>query len=295
LNQFITIKKSMKHLILLLFLFCFSSFVNAQISSASSFISIDHIPIVVKNIDAVKKILSENLGFKIKEGKEHLGIKNCFVKFQDGTYLEFITVVDSLQAMGNYYANFLKNSLGGSSLAISVKSTDKVIKFLNEKNIPFEIDSNGIWKTLEPKGYELFFIEYNNKNWKDSKNYTTHFNKALSLKATYMIDADLKQYEKKYKKFGFSEGTEGAFLGVPYKTLLIGQSKLCMLNASKAKRIISTFNVKKLFGICGFEIKVSSLKELERVIPKSKNVLFKKGKIIYFSTEDNFFLEFTEL
>ncbi len=285
----------MRILILLSFLFYFCNSVNGQISSVSTFISIDHIPIVVKNIDSVKKTLSETLGFKIKEGKEHLGIKNCFIKFQDGTYLEFIKVVDSLQAMGNYYANFLKNRQGGSSLAISVKSTDNVIRFLQEKNIPFEIDSNRIWKTLEPKGYQLFFIEYNNKNWKDSKTNTTHFNKALSLKTTYMIDTGLQQYENKYKQLGFFEGKKGAILGIPYKTLLIGQSKLCLLNAAKAKRIISIFNTQQFFGICGYEIKVSSLKELERIIPKSKNVLFEKEKIIYFFADSNFFLEFTEL
>ena len=68
----------------------------------ANFTSIDHVPVVVSNIDSIKRILSAT-HFTVKEGREHEGIKNCFIKFQDGTYLEFITPTDSLQRIGKYY------------------------------------------------------------------------------------------------------------------------------------------------------------------------------------------------
>jgi beta-lactamase class D len=68
--------------------------------------SIDHVPIVVNDLENVKEFLRGRLHFTIKEGKTHEGIKNCFVKFQDGTYLEFISPTDSLQAIGRFYKDF---------------------------------------------------------------------------------------------------------------------------------------------------------------------------------------------
>jgi Glyoxalase-like domain len=285
----------MQKLNLLILLSCFISSVNGQTPVQSpNFTSIDHIPIVVKNIKSVKKILSEILHFKVKEGKEHEGIKNCFIKFQDGTYLEFITPTDSLQSIGKYYTDFLKNRQGGTSLAISVKSADTIINFLKAKNIQVEIDSNRIWKTVEPKGFDLFFIDYSDKNWKDSKTNTAHLNEALSLKSTYIIDTDQNLYAKKYKVLGFSENKKGTFSGIPCKALQIGQSNLYFFSSSTTKRISSKLKSQIFFGICGFEIKVGSLKKIRKLVPKSENVIIEKRKIIYFFSENNFFLEFTE-
>ncbi len=281
---------------LLFFLACFINNVNGQTAEQNAhFISIDHIPIVVKNLDSVKKILSQTLHFTVKEGKTHEGITNCFIKFQDGTYLEFITPTDPLQSIGKYYSNFLKTRQGGTSLAIAVKSADSLINFLQAKNMQFKTDSNRIWKTVEPKGFDLFFIDYFDKNWKDSKTNTTHLNQAVSLKSTYIIDTDKNQYAKKYKAIGLSEKSKGTFSGIAYTTLLIGQSKLHLLNASKTKAALTTkFKSKNFSGICGFEIKVTSLKKIAQLITPSANAIIEKRKIIYFFPENNFFLEFTE-
>lgn len=285
---------AMRNLIILLFLTSFYGCTNGQTQSEIPFIAIDHTPIAIKNIDRVKKTLSDSLGFTIKEGNEHSGIKNCFVKFQDGTYLEFITPVDSLPDIGKYYANFLKKREGGTSLAISINNADTITRFLKDKNIQFEIDSNKIWKTIEPKNYDLFFIDYNDKNWKDSKTNTTHLNNALSLKTTYIIENKQNKYEEKYKQLGFIESEKATILDASYKTFLVGKSSICILNTSSTKKIISKFNKQNFSGICGFQIKVSSLKQLKSKLTRSKNVMYEKGKVIYFFPENNFFFEFTE-
>ena len=129
-------------------------------SDTTLFNSIDHIPIAVNDLDKLKTILKNELHFTLKEGKIHEGIKNCFVKFQDGTYLEFIQPIDSLPTIGKYYTNFLKTRQGGTSLAISIKNADLVKKLLNEQNIQFNYDRNKIWKTIEPENADVFFIEY---------------------------------------------------------------------------------------------------------------------------------------
>ena len=284
--------QKLKFLLFLTFLVVFIS--GETVSQSSNIISIDHIPIVVKDLDNTKKELSELLHFTVKEGKAHAGIQNCFVKFQDGTYLEFITPTDSLQSIGKYYSDFLKNRQGGTSLAISVKNSETIIDFLKEKKIQSEIDSNKIWKTVEPNGFDLFFIDYADKDWKDSKTNTSHLNEAILLKSTYIIDTKQNSFAKKYKTLGFSGNKKGDFLGIPYKTLLVGKSNLNLLNSSKANKIISKFNSQNFTGICGFEIKVKSLETLEKLLPKAENIINEKGKIIYFFSDSNFFLEFTE-
>lgn len=258
------------------------------------FISIDHIPIVVQDLNSVKRQLSESFHFKIKEGREHEGIINCFIKFQDGTYLEFVTPVDSSQKTGKYYTDFLRNRQGGTALAVSVESADSVIKALNKNAVPFETSSNRIWTIISPRATDHFFIDYADKQWKDSEVNTTHLNQSLSLRSTYVLSDDIELEMKKYKDLGFNGFTNGSYLGAPGKILEIGNSKLYLLDASKSKRITKALETRNLTGICGFEIKTSSLNELNRQLFKSEKMIIEKNRTILYLKDLNFFFVFTE-
>lgn len=48
-------------------------------------IGIDHVPIVVRDLNEAKTLFSDRLKFTVKNGREHEGISKFFVKFQDGT------------------------------------------------------------------------------------------------------------------------------------------------------------------------------------------------------------------
>lgn len=283
----------MRILITVLFLTCFLRIANGQ-TQISNFNSIDHIPIVVKHLDNFKKVLSELLYFKVKEGKEHEGIKNCFIKFEDGSYLEFTTPIDSIHTIGKYYTDFLKNKQGGTSLAISIKNSDVLIDYFNTKSIPYKIDSNRVWKTIEPKEVDLFFIEYIDKKWKESKTNTTHLNTALSLKSTYILSSNVGLDIKKYKSFGFIEMEKGNFLGIPSKHLVIGQSNLYLLDSSKSKTIRQSLNKQNLIGICGFEIKTKSLNTLNKLLKKTEGIIIEKRQTIIYLQDLSSFFVFTE-
>ncbi len=275
---------------MLTFLFGFSNNQTHQ----SNYISIDHIPIAVKNLGNIKNMLSELLCFKVKEGREHAGIKNCFIKFQDGTYLEFITPTDSLQEIGKNYADFLKKRQGGTSFAVSVENSGSLIQYMNVKSISYKIDSNKIWKTIEPKSGGIFFIEYSNKQWKDSKINTTHLNTALSLKSIYFLSNDVLFDLKKYKSFGFSDKGDGIFLNVPYRKLVVGHSNLYLLDESKSIKIKQSLNQSNMTGICGFEIKIKSLSTLNKLIENMPNVTIEKRQTITYLKDINLFFVFTE-
>ena len=258
------------------------------------FKSIDHVPIVVNDLNKIKDIFQNKLHFTIKDGKVHEGIKNCFVKFQDGTYLEFIEPIDGTYSIGKHYQNFLKTRQGGTYLAISIDKTELAKNLLNEKNIAFNADSNKIWQTIEPENFDLFFIKYADSNWKESSKNTTHRNTANSLKATYILSKNLVEEEKKYQSLGFKESQKGDFLNTSYKHYKIGQSSLYLMENNKSRQLNQLLETNKLQGICGFEIKVNSLETFNNQVGKIGNAIFEKSKTTVYFKDYNFFLIISE-
>ena len=285
----------MRSLLTVLFLTGYLASAKGQVKSQNTaIISIDHIPIVVKDLDKVKNVLSESLRFKIKEGKEHEGIKNCFIKFRDGTYLEFTTPVDSAQPIGKYYTDFLKNRQGGTAIAISVNSSEPIITTLTKNAIPFKINRSRGWNTITPQGMDLFFINYSGGAWKDSKANTTHRNHAFSLKSVFILSANMELDIKKYRSVGINEITGNNYLGIPCKIVTIGQSNLYLLDETKSGKIKQALHSINLNGLCGFEIKTASLSELNKQLEQNENIIIEKKQTIIYLQELNFFLVFTE-
>jgi beta-lactamase class D len=258
------------------------------------FSNIDHVPIVVNDLEKLKDILKNQLHFAVKEGKVHAGIKNCFVKFEDGTYLEFIQPVDSSQIIGKYYANFLQTRQGGTALAVSITNTNLVKQMLTEKNIPFTYDSNKIWQTIEPALSTLFFIEYADKNWKEKPANTTHPNTATSLVATYVLTDIIAAAVKKYETLGIVEKGSGEYAGTPYKLLKAGKGSLYLLDGANAGKIHQLLNAKNLRGICGFQIKVNSLQAFNKSVQQIRNADYENGSTTIYFKAYSFFLTFTE-
>lgn len=283
----------MKVVLYLSFLLCMLCPQSGQ-TQDSNFISIDHIPIVTANLDKLKKVLGESLHFKIKEGRAHAGIQNCFIKFQDGTYLEFIMPVDTTQEIGKYYTNFLKDRQGASAMAISIHYSSQLITFLEENSISFTTDSNSVWKTIALKENDIFFIEYMNKQWRDSEVHTRHPNTALSLQSTFILSSNVGLDEVKYKGIGFRRQREGTFLGIPYHELALGKSALYILDVSQAHGLQQALLNQDFLGICGVEIKVQSLEVLNKLLSMSENVTFERTQTLVYLTDLNFFFVFSE-
>lgn len=281
-------------LFLLLFFFCSSLYVSQNASKTNqNTLAIDHVPIVVHNLDQIKQALSNNLGFTIKEGKVHEGIQNCFTKFKDGTYLEFTKPVDSTASTGQYYSSFLNNRQGGATFAVSVQQIITVKTKLSSLSIPFEPDSNAIWSTVSPKGMDCFFIEYANKTWLDRPQFTTHQNTALALEAVYVLSNHLESDLKKYQSLGFQSKTVN-YLGIPCKQIITGKNSLYLLEAAKAKKIQSQFDDKNLTGICGVKIKVESLVAFNQRLKMNGKIIVTATSTTYYLKDYNIFFIFSE-
>jgi beta-lactamase class D len=267
---------------------------EAPQGGSAYYTAIDHIPIVVNDLGKIKAILRDQLFFTIKEGKPHEGINNCFVKFQDGTYLECISPTDSTKTIGKYYTNCLKERQGGTSLAISITGTDVVRNMLDEKHIRYTYDNNGIWRTIEPENAGLFFIDYADKNWKESSVNTTHVNNAISLSAIYMLTDNMEAAVREYARLGITETESGEYAATPYKLFTIGKSSLYVLDGTKSGKINQLLNTKSLQGICGFQVKVRSLSALNKQLQPNQQIIYEKNRTTVYVQGYNFFLTFTE-
>jgi hypothetical protein len=247
-------------------LFCLPFCTLAQLpKNAITAVAINHVPVAVTDLAAVKKVFS-SLGFTIKEGRVHAGITNCFVKFSDGTYLEFVQPLDSTQEIGRFYHDFLKTRPGASELAVEVESSDSVAQYLQRRRILFTRDHNRVWKNVTPTqpGAGIFYTEYADKNWRDKPEYTTHINNATGLGPVYYLATDLNNATKHFKDLGFTDAGPTTSLQAPARAMTIGRSRLVILDTSEPGRMADVFSSRGYTGICGISITVSSLDVLER-------------------------------
>ncbi len=276
------------NLILLTYAYSFS------IANAQNYIGIDHISIVVKNLDSIKKIMNQKLYFTIKEGKIHAGIKNFFIKFDNATYLEFIEPTDTLHSIGKEYYKYLEKRQGATTMAISILNSDIVVNNLHKLHMPYHLDSNKIWKTVDPTNANVFYIEYSNRSWQEKKEFTTHQNNSTSLNATFIKSKNLQQDISKYKNAGFKEVSTTAILGVKCKKLQIGKSMLYLFDSKEINATTSKFPSQYFLGIYGVEIKTSTLNAIRKNLAGNPNAIIENDKIVFFLNDLNFLIVFSE-
>jgi hypothetical protein len=285
--------------IVYLALYCLPLVVAAQPpKNAITAVGINHVPVVVSDLAAVKKVFS-SLGFTLKEGRVHVGIANCFVKFADGTYLEFVQPLDSTQEIGHFYYDFLKTRSGGTEMVVEVTSADSVAQYLQRNHILFARDNNRVWKNVTPKqpGAGVFYTEYADKQWRDKPEYTTHINNAIGLGPVYYVAADLHTTLQHFKKLGFTDAGPTTWLQTPARAMTVGRSQLTILDATEPGRMADIFSSRGYTGICGVSITASSLDVIEkrlRTLSKRGMLTLRKDDKLYALLQPYaFFIEFS--
>lgn len=254
---------------------------------------IDHVPIVVRDLEAARHFWGDVLQFTIKPGKVHEGIHNFFVKFPDGTYLEFITPVDSTAEIGRYYTHFLRQRAGGTSLALSVTSADSVMRALQQHHIRFDSSANPVWTSIEPQGADLFYIHYNNKNWKERATYTTHPNQSLALTQVWWIAQQPSQDIEHFTQLGLRPSRATSKLAIKVQALQAGTNQLTIITPQQAQRITRLPDNTTHQGIRGFSIEVKSLQHISTLIQQKPTVTH-TDYLMYEIKDNNLFLLFHE-
>lgn len=153
-------------------------------------IRIDHVIIVVANLDSTVKAYGE-LGFTIIQGRLHdNGLLNAHLKFKNNTAVELMSIEgEPTNELGRTYANLLEHGEGGVFLALSGIETAEIERRLNQIDIEYITMPGKNWDYITfPQNTNLahiFFIEYHN-NANDIDEILTHKNSALGIETVWI-------------------------------------------------------------------------------------------------------------
>ncbi len=89
---------------------------------------LDHVTIAAADLDGLTSTLSDGFGFSMKPGRRHAnGLENRHIKFQDGSSLELMTVMEPGDELARRYADLIDIGGGGAYLALSGLAVDEVL------------------------------------------------------------------------------------------------------------------------------------------------------------------------
>lgn len=153
-------------------------------------IGIDHIPLVVKDLEAAADTY-RRLGFAIKPGRLHSdGIRNAHVKFEDGAGIELITAPGATDALTERYRRLLSQGEGPAYVGFHTSSLAALSDRLNALKEHYSVDGSGILEFRDPELQWLFFFEGTNRSPTDRPEDFAHLNTANATIAVWIVSAD---------------------------------------------------------------------------------------------------------
>ena len=245
---------------------------------------IDHVGIVVRDLDDTVRVYRDVLGFTVPPGSGSFpgGVRNSAVIF--GTnYLELITVNLS-QAGGNTVssdlAGFLKRREGASLLGLNVSSARQTADFLRARGFDVSEPQGSsytpegskeaqpaLWQTVGfkqpavPSG-EIFFIEYGSRN--EAAFFAKrpeHPNTAVGIHSVWMAVKDLAAATNAYGSIGLRAGRklQVGQLEATGQEVAAGQGVILLLQPNNSKGTLASFLAQYGEGIVGMTIEVRDL------------------------------------
>jgi len=153
-------------------------------------VGIDHIPLVVKDLDAAGDAY-RRLGFAIKPGRVHSdGIRNEHVKFKDGAGIELITAPAATDALTERYRILLSEGEGPAYVGFHTASLAALSDRLSALKEPYSVDGVGILEFRNPELQWFFFFQGTNRSSTDRPEHFAHLNTANATIAVWIAGGD---------------------------------------------------------------------------------------------------------
>ena len=158
-------------------------------TTVSTFIGLDHIPVVVSNLFEASEAY-RRLGFSIKPGRVHEGgMINAHVKFADGSGIELIFPPDTAtQGISGIYSDHLQKGAGPVYLALHSRDTEQLTTALDEAG--FDRKRGGGVTTLKDPALDFLFFVRDNRSPTDTPGHLTHDNSAYQLSGVWLALSD---------------------------------------------------------------------------------------------------------
>lgn len=116
-------------------------------------VSIDHLVVLVNDLDAAMKTYSE-LGFQVTPGGQHpVGTHNALITFADGSYLELIAFMEPDKPSQHRWYQFLRPGGGFVDFALAVDDVDEVLEQVRGRDLAYVGPNAGARR--RPDGQEL--------------------------------------------------------------------------------------------------------------------------------------------
>jgi catechol 2,3-dioxygenase-like lactoylglutathione lyase family enzyme len=248
---------------------------------------LDHVIIVVRDLEKAAGVYSEDLGFAvIRGGSFPGGVRNSAVVF-GANYLELLTVDASQPGADEELVRVLKEREGGYAFALNVSSAQQTGAFLRARN--FEVSApqgssfvpeatgkvqKNLWQTVsitkpvlsfEP----MFFIEYAPRQ--TTRQLPEHRNTAVGIRSVWIAVKDLEAAKKGYEELGLQAGREQemAQLGARSREIAAGQGVILVLQADDAKGAVASYVAQHGEGVVGVSIEVRDLKVARSLLQSS--------------------------
>jgi catechol 2,3-dioxygenase-like lactoylglutathione lyase family enzyme len=161
---------------------------NAGETSASgnaSLIGIDHIPVVVANLDKASDTY-RRIGFSLKPGRTHEnGLRNNHIKFKDGSGIELIAVPAlPTDETTTSYSDRLREGEGPAYISFHARDTKALMGALNAADIGFE-NGDGVITLKDPQLSFVFFVR-DNRSPSDKPEHFAHSNGAIAMTEVWL-------------------------------------------------------------------------------------------------------------
>ncbi len=184
--------------------FCLSSTIHLKAQELPE-IGIDHMNIVVQNLDS-SRVIFEQLGFAIKPGRLHPNsIDNLHLKFADGSELELITASKPKDDLAKEYLRLLELGEGAAFLACWTSAIEEVnSRLLAENPVLGNYGKTKVLTLPEESPLRSFWF-MGSKQPTDKAEFTSHPNFAKGIAEVWVNEAAKPQVISFFSKLGKEE------------------------------------------------------------------------------------------
>ncbi len=260
---------------------------------------IDHVGILVRDLEGAKDTYRDTLGFWIQpRGVVSLlpsGMKISVASFEDGSYLSLSAVNDLEKVRLNRpsYLTFLEKDEGAKFLVLDVSSAEGTTRFLRARGLevsdpdPRTVIAPGakemrpptLWAVTFKKPVlpadSISFVQYAARDERirqaNAAGRTHHANTAKRIAAVWIVVRDLKAATKAFGSAGFYAGDRRKFsaLGAAGREIEAGGGRIVLLEPKGKTGKAASFLAERGEGIMGVSIEVGSLEIARALLEKN--------------------------
>jgi catechol 2,3-dioxygenase-like lactoylglutathione lyase family enzyme len=184
-------------------------------SETNALVGIDHIPLVVANLDEAAETY-RRLGFAIKPGHPHPdSIRNEHVKFPDGAGIELITASEPLDETASRYLQMRSQGEGPAYVSFHTGDMTALKRRLDRLGQAYSVHDN-LLELTNPTLKWLFVFEGTNQSPTDRPEHFAHPNTADATQAVWIAGGDQRQMLAFFQ--GLGARIERRYVHVPEPT-----------------------------------------------------------------------------